>query len=329
MSTPDNEKRPLGFVNRRGHNQGDISASELADLSIDDQPVVTSIDAADMTKDVAPESKAKTDSKTTKKPRKERKVPVNTKPIRRKRSFSWSRKKTLILAGVILVVIAIPIVSGEILRAQYLASTNSAKQAVSALSAETIAMQKKDEYNSKQLRALTEKLEGIRDDMCPGALLDNIALLYPRADEAHDTCIAQRTKIAGLETAQRDMVNMFAYIESVNAVLARVGTPDGDAYAVVATQQSNWQSAQDELKKLNAPTELKAAHEQLVVAVASITDGWSKLNVASNDQNAANFQAAEEQLAKGYDAVRATKATFVEAVNAKQGSITIAARSLS
>lgn len=328
MSTPDSEKRPLGFVNRRGHNQGDISASELADLSIDDQPVATDSDVSETT---PADSKAKPGRKSTDKPRNTKvdKKPVDSKPVRRRRSFSWSRKKTLILAGVILVVIAIPIVSGEILRAQYLASTNSAKQAVSALSAETIAMQKKDEYNSKQLRALTEKLEGIRDDMCPGALLDNIALLYPRADEAHDTCIAQRTKIAGLATAQRDMVNMFAYIESVNAVLARVGTPAGDAYAVVATQQSNWQSAQDELKKLNAPTELKAAHEQLLVAVASITDGWSKLNVASNDQNAANFQAAEEQLAKGYDAVRATKGAFVQAVNAKQGSITIAARSLS
>lgn len=322
MTSPDSSKRPLGFVNRRGHSQGDIPASELADLSIDDQPVVTD------------PVEAKQDDTTTAPKRTSKKVKKDTtggtdKPVRRKRSLAWSRKRSLILVAAIILLVAIPVLIGEILRGQYLASAHSAQKAVGTIVAQDILpTQKKDVYTAKQLAAATDKLEAVRDDMCPGALLDNVALLYPRAKDAHETCIAERTKIASVVTAQRDITNQFAYIERVNAVFVRVGTPSDEAFAVVATQQSNWQSVQDELKKLNAPDTMKTAHEQLLTAVASINDGWSKLNVASNDQNAASFQAAEAQLAKGYDAVRATKAAYLSAVTDKQAMLTTAARNL-
>lgn len=314
----NNDKRPLGFVNRRGHSQHDISSAELSELSIDEQPTTDAPEVA------APKEQKSTTQKPAQKPTKSK-----AQVVRRKRSFAWSRKKTLIVVIVILAIIALPVIFGEVLRAQYLASAKSAKESVKALATnEILPMQKKDEYKAAQLRTTTEKLEKIRDDMCPGALLDNIALLYPRAEEAHAACIAQRTKIASVATAQRDMLNMLVYIEGTNAILTRVGTPTGEVFAVVATEQSNWQSATDELKKLNAPTTLKAAHEQLVTAAASITDGWSKLNTAGNDQNAANFQAAEEQLTKGYEAVRATKAVYIESVNGKQATLTTASKNL-
>lgn len=316
----NNDKRPLGFVNRRGHSQSDISSAELSELSIDEQPTTNTPEES-----VVPKQEKPKDAKKPVKPAKNK----QQQPVRRKRSFAWSRKKTLILIIVILAIIAVPIIFGEVLRAQYLASAKSAKESVKTLATNDILpMQKKDEYTAAQLRTTTEKLEKIRDDMCPGALLDNIALLYPRAKEAHAACIAQRTKIASVATAQRDMLNMLVYIEGTNAILTRVGTPTGEAFAVVATEQSNWQSATDELKKLNAPTPLKTAHEQLVAAALSITDGWSKLNTAGNDQNAANFQAAEEQLTKGYEAVRATKAVYIESVNGEQASLTTASKNL-
>ena len=40
IMSDDSGKRPLGFVNRRGHN-ADVSTSELESLSIDAQPDVT------------------------------------------------------------------------------------------------------------------------------------------------------------------------------------------------------------------------------------------------------------------------------------------------
>lgn len=322
MTTPDNGKRPLGFVNRRGHARSEVSVAELAGLSIDEQPVVSEDSTV-----LSPDPEA---TVTTKKPRPKKKPekPSGDTPIRRKRSFAWSRQKTLIVIAVIILLVAIPVIVGEVLRGQYIASASSAKSTVQRLSTEALDLQKKDTYGSKDLRALTDKLEHARDEMCPGALLDNIALLYPRARDAHQACIAQRTKIATLATHQRDMVNMLSYIESVNALLERVGTPTGEAFAVVATEQSNWHSATDELKKLSPPTTLKTAHDQLLAATTSIADGWSKLNVASNDQNAADFQAAEEQLTKAYDAARASKAAYMDAVKNKQAAISTAARHL-
>lgn len=302
----DNEKRPLGFVNRRGHNS-DVSSAELDSLSIDAQP------------EVEPVSEQ---PKSSKKP-KDTKKSIEAKKPKTRRHAKWTRKKTFILVAVILVLVAIPVIVGEVLRAQYLASTSAAESSLkSIVTNDVLPLQKKSDITSKQVSAVTDKLEEVRDSMCPGGLLDNMASLYPRSHEAHEECIAERGKIASLVTQMRDMVGMLAYIESINAALAPVSGQTTDAFAVIATQQSNWQQVDEKLEKLSAPTPLKTANDQLVTAVKSITDGWSKLNVANNAQNAADFQAAEKQLSDGYASVRASKDVFAVAITDKQATIT-------
>lgn len=298
----NNEKRPLGFVNRRGHN-ADVSNKDLNDLSIDEQP------AAKDQEDKAP-------AKDTKKPGKSPKKP------RVRRYTKWTRKKIFILIGVILMLVAIPVAVGEVLRIQYLASAQAAEDSLKKIVAsDVLPLQKKTDTTAKQVSAVADKLEDVRDSMCPGGLLDNMASLYPRSHAAHEECIDERGKIASLATQLHDMASMLAYIESINAVLAPVSAASTDAFAVIAMQQSSWQQVNEKLQKMNAPIPLKAANEQLVAAVKSITDGWSKLNVANNAQNAADFQAAEKQLNDGYVAVRASKDVFAVAIAAKQSTI--------
>ncbi len=297
-----NEKRPLGFVNRRGHN-ADISTQDLDGLSIDDQPKV---DLADQTTPKV----AKKPGKTPKKPK-------------ARRHAKWTRRHTIILIAVIIVIIAIPVVVGEILRAQYAASSEAAKASLkTVVASDVLPLQKKSEITSKQVSGVTDKLESIRDSMCPGGLLDNMATFYPRARAAHQECIDERGKIASLVTQLRDMVSMLAHLESITAALAPVSGQATDVFAVIATQQSSWQQVSESLQKLKAPATLKAADDQLVAAVRSITDGWSKLNIANNAQNAADFQAAEKQLSDGYGAVRASKDAFATAIADKQTNIT-------
>lgn len=301
----DNEKRPLGFVNRRGHNS-DVSSDELDSLSIDAQP------------EVEPASEQ---PKSSKKP-KDTKKSAGAKRPKTRRHAKWTRKKTFILAAVILVLVAIPVITGEVLRVQYLASASVAESSLKTIvTNDVLPLQKKSDITAKQVSAVTDKLEEVRDSMCPGGLLDNIAMIYPRSQEAHRDCIAERGRIASLVTQMHDMVNILAYIESINAALAPVSAASTDAFAVIATQQSSWQQVSESLQKLNAPTPLKTANDQLVTAVKSITDGWSKLNVANNAQNAADFQAAEKQLSDGYVAVRASKDVFAVAITDKQTTI--------
>lgn len=304
-----NEKRPLGFVNRRGHN-ADVSDKELDTLSIDEQPGVES-------------QEEKKPIKAIKEPNRQLKKP------KVRRHAKWTRKKTFILIGFILLVIAIPVVIGEFLRVQYLASASAAENSLKLIvTNDVLPLQKKTDITSKQVLSVTDKLEEVRDGMCPGGLLDNMASLYPRSHKAHEECIAERGKIASLATQMRDMAGMLAYIESVNAALAPVSSSSTDAFAVIATQQSNWQQVNEKLQKLDAPTALKAANEQLVTAVKSITDGWSRLNVANNAQNAADFQAAEKQLRDGYAAVRTSKDAFQAAIATKQDAISSTSQNL-
>ncbi|TAH32030.1 hypothetical protein EYC58_05150 [Candidatus Saccharibacteria bacterium] len=308
------EKRPLGspgFVNRRGHN-ADISTQDLDGLSIDDQPKV---DLADQT--------------TPKTAKKSGKAPKKSKKPKTRRHAKWTRRHTIILIAVIVVIIAIPVVVGEILRAQYAASSEAAKASLkTVVASDVLPLQKKSEVTSKQVSGVTDKLESIRDNMCPGGLLDNMATLYPRARAAHQECIDERGKIAGLVTQLRDMVSMLAHIESLNAALAPVSGQATDAFAVIATQQSSWQQVSESLQKLKAPATLKTANDQLITAVKSITDGWSKLNIANNAQNAADFQAAEKQLSDGYGTVRASKDAFATAIATKQATISKLAEQL-
>lgn len=304
----NSEKRPLGFVNRRGHDT-DISASDLADLSIDAQP-------EEKIEPVGVKGSKKLHRAASKSPK-------------TRRQTKWSHKKTLILVAIVVLLIAIPVLAGEILRAQYLASASAAKDSLKAtISQDVLPLQKKADITAKQVSAVTDKLEGVRDGMCPGGLLDNMASLYPRAKSAHSECIGQRGRIASLVTQLRDMEKMLSYIENMNDALATVNTPTTDAYAVIATQQTNWQSVSEALGKLNPPSDLKSGHDQLVAAVKSISDGWSKLNVANNAQNAADFQAAEKQLNEGYVAVRASKAVFAAAIADQQASVSALASHL-
>ena len=326
----DDSKRPLGFVNRRGHSAAEIDAADLDGLSIDSQPESVSSEQSQKPKKTKDKSQRMAESKEVVKPKTagDKPKPDKNKP-RVRRHAKWTRKKTFILIGIILVLLAVPILIGEVLRAQYLASTSAAESSLKVIvTNDVLPLQKKSDITAKQVSAVTDKLEEVRDGMCPGGLLDNMATIYPRSQQAHSECIAERGHIASLVTQMRDMVSMLAYIESINAALAPVSAQPTDAFAVIATQQSSWQQVSESLQKLSAPTPLKTANDQLVAAVKSITDGWSKLNVANNAQNAADFQAAEKQLSDGYVAVRASKDAFATAISSKQAIISSLSQNL-
>lgn len=300
----DDGKRPLGFVNRHGH-QTNLESVDLAGVSIDAQPEAATEHA---------EQKPK---------------PQKSPKIRRKRHLRWSRKRTLILIAILAIIVIIPIILGEILRGQYLVSASDAKNALhSIIEKDVLPLQKKADLTAKELSSVTDTLEKIRDDMCPGSAYDNLAMLYPRSKSAHQACIDQRGKIASLVTQLRDMENVLRYIEALRAALAPVSGTGKDAFAVIATQQTNWQTVSHTVQKLSPPTVLAAAHQQLVTHIKTIVEGWSKLNIANNNQDASAFKAAEKQLTKGYEAVRATESQFIESVHGKQATISTYAANL-
>lgn len=311
MTPPD--KRPLGFVNRRGHKQHDISADELSNLSIDDQP---SAQPDHIVIGQTTPSHRQTDDNH----------PSSSRP-RTRRSPKWNRKKSVVVTLIIVGIIVIPIGIGEALRIQYTASASAARQALRSLVAsDVLPLQHKMTITAAELSTITLKLQTIRNDMCPGAIIDNMASLYPPARAAYDRCIAQRSALNQIITAQQRLTSSVTYIEKMTSILKRVVTPTTDSFAVITNQQSDWQAVSDQLTSLSPPLELKTGHLALIDGVSKVRDGWSKLNIANTEQNAQAFTAAEQQLSDGYSDVRKSETIFNEAITKEQVAMTEASK---
>ena len=285
------------FVTRRGKAIG-VSQVDLSGIDIDSDTL-------------SPETRPSPEPTTQKK---------KFKRSRGKRTLS--RRAKTIIAAVLLVIIAVPLITGEVITAQYRSGVTEAKSKFSKLVDGTVLnSQKKTTISSDQIAALTTDVDGIASKMCQGGMVDNIAGLYPRAKTALSDCKTAQTKYSQLVSSLRDLQKQATYLEQLGVVLKPISTPLTDEYAVIGAQQTAWQTASDGVKKLVPPTALSSAHAELSSHVSAVTADWSKLNTANNAQNAMDFSAAEKDLATEYDAVRAVNAKITGVIAATQSTI--------
>ena len=298
MSKPEEEKN--FFVSRRGHQVG-INQVDLGDIDIE----------SEQTSPGTPKSKI--DVKDS---------PKATVKVTRPAPRLGSRMKRVLIVVIILVV-ALPVVIGEVVAAQYRSGVVNARQDLSQFVTKSVLpLQKKSAVTADQLRSTAIQVNDIATKMCRGGLIDNIATLYPRASTTHGECKAAQTKYAALASGLYELEAQARYLEKVGALMKTVTTPITDEYAVIGAQHTAWLSAAEQLKKLSPPTSMGAAHKELSSRVSAVTEQWSKLNVANNAQNGSAFLEAEKALAVEYEAVRTASVGFADALAITQAKVT-------
>ena len=254
-------------------------------------------------------------------PEPEHKLSVATQPLRRKRrKFHLSSVQKRILFIVLAVILIVPFLVGEYVRSAYTGDVSSAKSNISKLFASTLTQQK-NPVTSKSLTDVDNQLSAIRDGLCPGELLDNLAKLYPTAQQAYDGCAAYRSNVAALEGLVSSAAAQTAYLEQLQPLLTSVSKPLEDQFAVLSAQQENWQDFVDGLKRLSVPFTFNAAHAGLVKEAEAVRDQWIALVQASNAQESAAFRTARTKLTESYAAFRAQTSQFSSAVAASQISL--------
>lgn len=254
--------------------------------------------------------------------------PVSKTPKRSKQSSanaargSGPRRKPIIIATILALLIALPLGAVELVAAQYRGASASARETMSnVVTSDVLPLQKKATVSADQLRGVAGKVDGIATSMCRGGLLDNLAGLYPRAKSAHDQCKAAQRSYTAVSAALYQLEAQARYLERVGDIMRPVTTPITDEYAVISAQQTAWQTAADALKKVSPPSAMKAAHTELQVHVAAIAGGWSALNTASNEQDADDFTGAEKKLTTEYEAVRSSSEQLLSVLRDTQSRL--------
>lgn len=246
---------------------------------------------------------------------------------RKRRSFHLSPLGWKIVVISIAVIVLVPVLVGEIARGAYSSNVSSAKNSISKLFDSVLAQQKSG-VTSKTLTDTESQLASIRDGLCPGGFLDNIAKLYPRAQKAYDDCAAYKSSVATLTDLVGSAADQMTYLEQLQPLLSVVSKPLEDQFAVLSSQQENWQSFVDGLKQLSVPAAFSSAHAGLVTQASAIRDQWIALVQATNNYDSAAFRAAEAKLTESSTAFRAQTTGFSEAVATTQTSITSAVTTL-
>lgn len=298
MKDQDNDK-PAFFVSRRGRQVG-VHQVDLSGIDIE-----SASESSAATGTTAKSSSSSRSRETIVTPRR----PGRTKP---KVPFF-----------VILILIAVvPIIAAELVSAQYRSGISNAKNDLTNIVNTTVLpAQKKPTLSSSQVRAVANEVNDIVAHMCRGGLVDNAATLYPRASSALHECKSAQSLYASLATSLYSLESQSRYLEQVDGIIKPVATPITDEYAVIGAQQTAWQSAVEALKKVSAPASMKSAHADLLAHVSGVADAWSKLNIANNDQNTVDFEAAEKALTIEYEAVRATSPALTEVLAGTQSDI--------
>ena len=305
MST--NEDKTEFFVTRRGRKVG-MHELDMSGIDIESNASPAPIEA---------KTDKKVAKKTEKKPKKQE---VKTSKPKR----GWSRKKTIILVVVVLILM-LPLAFVEFVVAQYKTGVTNAEYDLKVLVEKTVLpAQKKEAISADQLRNIANEVNGIVAEMCRGGLLDNAAGLYPRAKDALDDCREEQSQYAALSSSLYALEADARYLEKVDAIIKPVATPITDEYAVLDAQLASWKTVSDGIKKLSPTDRMRESHNALVTHTAAVADAWSKLGIANNDQDAAGFEAAEEALTKGYEAVRATSGAFEKVIADSQTKVTAA-----
>lgn len=261
-------------------------------------------------------------------PEPEHKQNVTKQPVRRKRrKFHLSSLQKRVLVIVLAVILVVPFLVGEYVRDAYAGDVNSAKSSITKLLASTLSQQKSS-VTSKSLADADNQLSAIRDGLCPGGFLDNLAKLYPRAQQAYKDCATYRSSVVALEDVVSVASEQMAYLERLQPLLGGVSRPLEDQFAVLSAQQENWQDFVDGLKQLSVPLTFNAAHAGLVKEAEAVRDQWIALVQASNVFDSTAFRAARTKLTESYAAFRAQTDQFSNVVAASQASLSASVSAL-
>jgi hypothetical protein len=254
---------------------------------------------------------------------------VAPKPARRRRRPAFHVSPLLLKTGLVIALVALltPMVVGEYVRMTYSRNIDSAKGNVSRLLDGTVSKQSAVD-NSSSLSAAAMQLSTIRDSLCPGDFLDNLAKLYPRAKEAYDECAVYKSSVSSLTDLVSVSAQQMAYLEQLQPLLIGVSKPLEDQFAVLSAQQENWLGLVDGLNRLTVPSAFSSAHAALVKEASGIREQWVALVQASNVQDSGAFRAARTKLTDNFTAFHAASSNFSAAVTRSQTSLTAAATAL-
>ena len=239
-------------------------------------------------------------------------TPEVSKPaeVKKVRARKRSKKPLVIIAVVAVLLLLIPVIGGELVRARYLTTRDNAHKQLVEFATKTIVPQQKKQMKLAQLSEATRRVDSIRDDACDGGFNDNLASLYPRAKDAYDQCIAFKHKVDVLASGLHDLESQVRYLESLAPILTPIAKGDTDRFAIISAQHENWKAFDEALGKLSPAASQRATHEQLKTQSKTIVAAWSALNTANNDQDASGFTAAEKKLSDSYEAFRASSASL-------------------
>jgi hypothetical protein len=281
------------FVNRRGRQV--LTSQELGTIRLDDEP----------------------EEKVTPK------AVERAARHRTRRHIRLKRWQAGIFLGVVVLVLAAPVLIGEYLRGDYDASARDAKQRVQAIAAGTAKTQQNNpKLIAKDMNSVVQQVGVIRDGMCKGDFFDNLAGLYPRAAEALKRCSVAREKVASLARELSTMQQQKAYLEELQQITTALAPSSDEQFANLAAAQEKWSVAAEQIKQLNPPTSFREIHTKTATLSASLASEWVKLNNANSAQDTAAFRTAEEALTKDYEAFRALMGEYQQAIAATQQRLT-------
>lgn len=247
---------------------------------------------------------------------------ANPKPIRRrkKRVFRFRRIHVYILLILAAIIILVPVAVGEYVKGAYDSNVSDAKHKVAQLFY-SVTLAQKNQTTSKTLAFAASQLDTIRDNLCPGGFLDNLAKLYPRAQEAYDNCATYRASVSALDDLVSNASEQMAYLEQLQPLLQAVSKPLEDQFAVLTSQQENWQTFVNGLKQLSVPISFNSAHANLLKQASAVQEQWIALVQASNTYDSGAFREARTKLTGSYTAFQVASGEFTNVINSTQASI--------
>lgn len=245
-------------------------------------------------------------------------------PSRKKRRGSRTVvDKQKITVGLVICAVLLPLSVGEYVRFVYEHNFTSARQRVQELAKERPSA----EATAEHIHAVATELARVRDDMCPGGLLDNIALLYPRSAAAYHQCTEFRSVIATLSAGTAQLAEQLVYATQLSSTLGTVLPTSPETRPVPSAQQENWQNVATNLGHLAVPTSFATVHQSLVTAAGTVATDWGDLAQAEARNDAAAFQTAFAKLTADVESFRALQAAFHTQVRTVQQQVSTAALS--
>lgn len=244
---------------------------------------------------------------------------VKRPPVRRQRRKTRLKKKVILVAAVSLVLLAlIPVMLGEYVKSRYAGEVVNAKRAVAEILAKAINYDQDAAILSDRLKSDVAELSTVRDTLCGGGFLDNLASVYPRSKAAFDECNIYKSQVSGLTEKVSEAAEQVRYLEDLQFVLESVTKPLEDRFAVLSSQQENWKNIVAGLKRLAVPTSFGGAHNNLVQKTEAVRDAWIALSQASNAFDGVGFTDSRAKLASAYEDFRAVSVTFSQIVSTNQ-----------